>query len=148
MPRLKCARMEALAWALASGCGPCEATRIAGYSWGGYAANRCKRKAVVARVAALRPLVEAGAGPDPLSQMLAAYAVKAAGRKSVEGLSVAARISRQAFAEQAKARKAHRPAEAEPRSPARTADAPLIMVDPTLPLEEWLAAVGGELVEE
>ena len=146
MPRLKCARMEVLAWALASGCGPCEATRIAGYSWGGYAVKRCRRAHVEARVEELRPLVQAGAGPDPVSQMLATYAVKAAGRGSAEALGVAARISRQAWAEREKALKARRPEEGRAHPRLSTREAPLIMVDPSLPLDAWLAAVGGELV--
>ncbi len=148
MPRLRDEQLETLAWALACGEGKCEATRLAGYSWGGYAWKRCKKVEITQRVGELEPLAAAGGGPDELSHLLAAHAVEARAKGTAEGIAVAARISRQAWAERLKAVKGVA-REAEPvRERLTSKGPPLFAFDVTLPLETWLTAVGAELAAD
>ena len=140
MPRLSTARLETLAWGLAVGMGQKEATRLAGYSWGGYAWTRIHRKNVQARIKELAPLVAVGAGPDEESQALAELALAARADESPEGMAAAARIARLAFAARKRALAALQSAVDEPE-----AQLPSIRIAPvTLSLEAWLAEAAAE----
>ncbi|HWE99121.1 MAG TPA: hypothetical protein VG248_04940 [Caulobacteraceae bacterium] len=153
MPRLVIARREALAWALARGLGPTEASRAAGYPWCGFAAKRVKCDEVRARVEELKPLLEAGAGPDELSQLLARFVERSAAKDTPDGYNVAARIAKAAFAARDKALDgtldgAAREASVALRKPGEGAKLPTRLgVNVTMSPEEWNAMAGARYAE-
>lgn len=153
MARFSDPRKERLAWALAMGLGRTDASRLAGFEWGGHAWTRCQTKEMAARVDELKPLVAAGAGPDDLSQVLTQLVVAAVALETPEALEAAARIAVKAQAAKAKVlaagppptpRRAKKTAKAQaPAAPTLAEQGP----DVTLDLETWLRWTGARVVE-
>jgi hypothetical protein len=146
---------------MAQGFGTSDATRMAGFSWGGHAARRCREEKVVARVEELKPLVETGAGPDLLSQVLARMTNAAFDQRTPEALEAAARIAfkvdlvrKRALALEPLAIRRRRRkgevgaagaggGEAGGASPIAEAHPPA--PDMAIAMDEWLAWSGGEV---